>query len=293
MKKAQKNSTNNKGFFHKLFSKKNNKTAGEVVVKNIPNIDVSNFQGIGKRVRQEDSFFVSNFNDKDLLGEKGFFAVVADGMGGLSNGAEMSAMVTRVAKEYFATQELGDEGPDVAERIYLENFIKVLDREAKTIQDDPEEEDSGSTMLAVWIRGNKMYFASVGDSRIYLSRNGELYQINREHNTGSKLALRMAQGHLTLEEYKDITGKSGLTSFIGIYELDTFDVAYRPLMLEPGDTILLFSDGVFGTLSEAEIQEQLVSGDCGLSARFLKAAVDSIDKPKQDNYTGVIIEYKG
>ena len=253
-------------------------------------LQTGNFQGIGKRAKQEDSFYISDFTKDTILREKGFLAVVADGMGGMENGAQMSAIITTTAKEYFEQVYMPEAVSDEDMHLILRKFLKVICENARTIMSDPEEEDSGSTLVAVWITGAKLYFVSVGDSRIYLQRNGEMFLLNREHNLGTQLAESMAEGRISLDEYRDITGKSGLTSFIGITDMKWYDISHRSFELQKGDTVLLMSDGVFGTLSDDKISEAICKEDALCTSKNLKEAIETIGRPKQDNYTGVIVQ---
>ena len=259
----------------------------------IPKIEVANFQGIGKRPEQEDSFYVSDFTDSKLLREKGFLAVVADGMGGLANGAEMSAMITGVAKNYFEKQKITKYASEEDECLYLKGFLAAVREEAKRISSEEEDGEKGSTIVAIWMKGENMYLLSVGDSRIYLQRGEGLYQMTRDHNLYSKLAERMAKGELSKAEFEDISGKAGLTSFIGLSNQEYVDVSERAFNLKEGDKILLFTDGVFGTLSEQEIVQVCMEEKSELIAKNLRIMIEEINGKRQDNYTGVIISYKG
>ena len=270
----------------KFFNVKKNKKT--VAADSRAVLEIDNFQGIGKRRCQEDSFYVADYNNKSAIDEKGFMAVVADGMGGMSNGAEMSAVVTSAAKEYYDNYlaAFKDKEPET-----LLSMLNFIDKKGKQLQDDTDEDESGSTLLAVLIRENKMHFLTVGDSRIYLFREGKLLQLNREHNIKSKMLERLAKEEIDMEFYEDITGKSGLTSYIGIPELTLYDLSLRPLLLQPGDVILLASDGVFGTLSKEQITE-ILSDDGKDAGKRMRSAIEEANNPKQDNYTGVIIRCK-
>lgn len=270
----------------KIFGEKKNKK--KVAADNRFFLEIDNFQGIGKRRCQEDSFYVANYNNKSAIDEKGFMAVVADGMGGMSNGAEMSAVVTLAAKEYYDNYLVVFKDK-VSEA--LVSMLNYIDKKAKQLQDETDEDESGSTLLAVLIRENKMYFLTVGDSRIYLFREGKLLQLNREHNIKSKMLERLAKEEIDMEFYEDITGKSGLTSYIGIPELTLYDLSVKPLFLQTEDVILLASDGVFGTLPETKIIE-ILSGDGKDMGKKMRSAIEEANNPKQDNYTGVIIRCK-
>jgi len=79
----------------KIFGRKRTGKKGTSMADSLK-LEIDNFQGIGKRHRQEDSFYVADYNDSVAIAEKGFMAVVADGMGGMLNGAE-----TRVTSYRF------------------------------------------------------------------------------------------------------------------------------------------------------------------------------------------------
>ena len=253
----------------------------------IPQLEVANFQGLGKRSRQEDSFLVGNLDDPDTLMERGFVACVADGMGGLSDGDQASAMVTSSMFVYHraANRYVYEEG-------YWVNCVDSMVLEAE-IMKEHSQSDFGSTMVAAIVYRDKLYFASVGDSRIYLVRDGQMYQLNEEHNLGNKLLHRVVDGVLDMEDYEDTTGKAGLTSYIGGPKVDLRDISYAPIQLMEGDTILLLSDGVFGTLPEEQIREIVLQEDCIHAAKRMQDEIERIGKAKQDNYTGIIIRYVG
>ena len=277
---------NKSSFLHLFKRKKGDKRSGAGQYET--ELEIDNFQGIGRRYRQEDSFYVSDYNDNEKIKEKGFLAVVADGMGGMMNGAEMSAVVTGAAGEYYDKRLSYKTGEETKE---LQTMLRFIDARAKKLQEESDEDESGSTLLAVLIRDKLMHFLTVGDSRIYLVRNGKMYQLNREHNVKNKMIEKVAKEEIDMEFYQSLTGKSGLTSYIGKEELDLYDISVRPLLLEKNDIVFLASDGVFGTLSDETIKTILESGDSD-TAKKMRDAIEQAANPKQDNYTGVIIKCK-
>jgi len=269
----------------KIFGRKRTGKKGTSMADSLK-LDFDNFQGIGKRHRQEDSFYVADYNDSVAIAEKGFMAVVADGMGGMLNGAEMSAVVTSTAKEYYdkhLSKKVGKEPQELC------SMLALIDARAKQMQEQTDEEESGSTLLSVLIRGHKLYFLTVGDSRIYLLREGKLLQLNREHNVKSQMIERVAKEELDMEFYREMTGKAGLTSYIGVPELEMYELSYKPFVLQKHDVILLASDGVFGTLQEEKMIE-ILEEDFGNAAKKMRDAVERAGNPRQDNYTGVMIK---
>ncbi|MBR5596955.1 MAG: serine/threonine-protein phosphatase [Lachnospiraceae bacterium] len=248
-------------------------------------LEVDNLQGIGKRHQQEDSFCMSDYTNAELMQEKGFFAVVADGMGGMLHGDRTSATVTAAAKEYFDACVIHkNSGCN-----QMLDMLEFIDEKVKKLQKEEDIYESGSTLTAVWIRNHMMHFMTVGDSRIYLFRGGNLYQLNRDHNLKNKLIEKVIQGEMDREMYHDMMGKSGLTSYLGKEEIDLVDVSVRPFFLEKDDVILMASDGVFGTLSDTELIA-LLKQDFDYVAENMKLAIENAGKKKQDNYTAIIVK---
>ena len=249
-------------------------------------------QGIGKRERQEDSFYLSDFTEEETVKQKGVLAVVADGMGGLSNGNVISNQIVVTAKECFENACYQDSENNQDEVDFLFGMLHRIDETTKQVQRELQETECGSTLTAVLTRGDKFFFLSVGDSHIYLLRDNKIFLLNSEHNQNSRLMDKVAEGVISVEQYRDIMGKSAITSFIGIEELELYDISYRPMELKKDDYILLMSDGVFGTLSERQLLE-LKQEDAAEYAAAIAQAVETVAKPKQDNYTAIILKCEG
>ena len=266
----------------------------ERTVINEPNLEVfaGVLQGVGKRERQEDSFYLSDYTDKETVEKKGVLAVVADGMGGLANGNLISNQIVVTAKECFENACYHENDNKQDEVDFLLSMLHRIDEKTKYLQEELNEKECGSTLTVVLVHGNKLFFLSVGDSHIYLLRDNKLFLLNSEHNQNSRLMDKVAEGVISVEQYRDIMGKSAITSFIGIEELELYDVSYRPLELKKDDYILLMSDGVFGTLSDKQLLE-LKQESAADYAAAIAQAVECSARPKQDNYTAIILKCEG
>ena len=150
--------------------------------------------------------------------------------------------------------------------------------------------DGGSTLVAVLIRDGQLHFVSVGDSRIYLLRGGQLIQINREHTFGALLKEKAARGEVDPEEPFVNPRRHALVAYIGMGSFNTVDRSGRPISLIPGDKVLLCSDGVFNALGEEALAAAL-AGDPLTAAQRLEEEILAQAIPSQDNFTGVIVEY--
>jgi len=242
----------------------------------------ANLQGIGAREAQEDSFALINAADAAKLRQKGLFALVADGMGGMENGKAASELA---AGEMVLRFHALCESRGIAEQLY-EGACAVSDRIYSEFSGS-----SGTTLVAAHIFENRLHWLSVGDSAIFILRNGGVFQINREHSFLNKLyskAIAEESFDKTAQEHPD---RARLSSFIGIDCLGEVDFNLRAMELLPGDVLLLCSDGVSGVLSPLELLEAMsLAPEEGCN--LLEAFIAERALPEQDNYTAIIIACK-
>ncbi len=210
----------------------------------------SNFQHIGQRENQEDSFAVSNIDDKKQVKQAGILAVVADGMGGLSMGQEASsaAVKTFFTKYFeFSSNLLVQEA--LLSSLTVAN-IAVFDLAFQ----DGVTYDVGTTLSAALVHDSNLYWVSAGDSRIYLFREGELTQLTKDHVYENHLKEEAEKGLISPEEVVSHPEKDYLTSYLGLIELPETDYNEKPFPLMADDIIMICSDGLYNALSEKEIK---------------------------------------
>ncbi len=243
-------------------------------------VQVAYYQHIGAREDQQDSYAVSNPAEYD---RQGVLAVVADGMGGLSNGGAVSAAVVRSFMDTFrALQAPPGE-------VLLEAAARTNERVNLMLKGG---EKSGSTLVAVIIREGWLSFLSVGDSRIYLYRGGALFQLNREHAYREELAVRAVNREIPIDQVRGDRQSHALTSFFGIGTIPHIDRNDEAIRLLPGDRLLLASDGVFSALTGRQLEKALAL-DIAESARQIESLICQANLPHQDNNTAVILEWNG
>ena len=240
-------------------------------------ITVGSLQNIGGRPYQEDSSGVANLSD-------GALAVVADGMGGLSNGDKVSQKIIFTMMGFAKALRPGQMDGVLSQMV--KGTVDVVNR----MLGKDGLYKSGSTLMAVLVRGNRFHWIAVGDSHIYLFRDGQLIQLNQEHNRGQDLLRHAIAGELTFDEVRADPKKSGLTSFIGMGEIKYVEKSLDSIALHPGDRIVLMTDGVFNALSDSEIAAVLAQNpDVKTAARMMEQGVLSKAAPHQDNFTAVIL----
>ena len=243
---------------------------------------VGTLHNVGKREEQQDSFCVSNSRDEQALRQKGLMAVVADGMGGLEGGSKISKLVTNTFVNSYNRQAV----PSTANFLY--NTAAATEKEVEKFI-EREGITGGSTLVAIMIRNYNLDFLSVGDSHIYLFQNGMLTQLNREHNYGEVLKEKAARNEVSPEEPYRNSQRHSLTAYIGMGSFDIVDKNAQPITLKTGDKVFLCSDGVYNALGDDALIA-LLKSDAVTAAKKIEASILSQNLPKQDNFTGVIVE---
>jgi len=250
---------------------------------------IGSLQHIGARENQQDSFGTSDLSDHELCLERGFLAVVTDGMGGLKGGATFSSQAVNIFLHHFTASDLQLRGltPGSPAEVLM-GLLAEANAHILRVKDDCDFPSGGSTLVSVVISGTSLYFISVGDSRIYLLRGGALIQLSREHVYSVELDDQAIRGELTFDAARADSQRRALTSYLGMERLALIDRNVRPVRLLPKDYVLLMTDGVFGTLAEDEIAAT-VFGSAAESAGRLERAVLDKGKSNQDNFTAIII----
>lgn len=253
----------------------------EETVCPIPGVSIGKIHDIGRRDYQQDSF-----GQTAVLRNTGILAVLADGMGGLSGGERVSQKIVMEALTFGSTLQ-ANQVPTA-----LPGMVAGINRAVNQMLGPKGLYTSGSTVVSALITGNALRWISVGDSRVYLYRDGQLSQLSRDHDLLQDWMPDILEGKRSMAEaLRDPNGRK-LTSFIGMGELRHVDYNRTPIPLLPGDRVLLMSDGVYGTVSDAEMAAIL--RDCGsvqLAASHIGQRIMGAALPYQDNYTLIVLGY--
>ncbi len=191
-------------------------------------------------------------------------AVVCDGVGSAQHGAEAAKRVC-----HFLVHSLKNRprswSMEKSIKHFIENINRVLYMES---MEDYEREELVTTLTLVVVEGDRLYGANVGDSRIYLNRNGECIQLSSDH---------------AMEEEGM---ESVLTQAMGLEE--SVSPYYFENNLLSGDQILLCTDGLYNELSHEEIAEGMKMGASFLVKKASKKHQDNLP----DDTTAVVLEIK-
>lgn len=245
-------------------------------------IALGNAQHQGGREYQEDSFGFSD-TEAEAVAQRGLLAVLADGMGGLSNGKAVSeTVVARMLTWYTHSPAVNFKGED------LKAAISQINAEISATYSAGGAVRSGSTVVAATIKRSRLHWLCVGDSRIYLKRGKRIYQVNEDHDFLNQLLDEAIIAGEGMQEPFLNPQKDSLVGCIGKPALDCFDYSKSGYPLEGGDKIMLCSDGVYNSLSESELSS-LLDSDPMSAAESIKNEVLKKGYPGQDNLTVIVI----
>lgn len=249
--------------------------------------DVSSALALGARTRQEDAL-VTSFAQGAEIG----FAILSDGMGGHTAGDLASRIiVTEMFAELTlrtATGQLGGDDYPTLLRYAAEVANECL---ASHIEANPQTQGMGGTVVVTLMVGSDLYWLSIGDSPLWLFRDGEFRRLNADHSMAPQIDMMVAQGLMDEETGRAHPQRNCLTSAIIGQTLATIDCPDTPFTLEPGDVLLAASDGL-QYLPDAGIEAILKRGarhESRALADALLAGVASVADPDQDNAAVVVI----
>jgi serine/threonine protein phosphatase PrpC len=216
-------------------------------------VEVAGLSDVGcQRENNEDSFLYWEPASDQQFQRKGRLAVIADGMGGHEGGQEASRLAVETVREVY-DQALGDD-PHAA---LVESFAAAHARIQDYAEQHPELQGMGTTCTALVLRGRQLYFAHVGDSRLYLIRGGRILRLTRDHSYVGRL---VESGIVRAEDAEKHPQRHILTAALGAGRELVVDGAEQGVALQDEDDLLLCTDGLWGVVTEEEL-EALVSGN--------------------------------
>ena len=209
-------------------------------------IEVSSQSDIGcLRTNNEDSFGYWEPEDDEAFASKGRLAIVADGMGGYEGGQEASRLaVDTVVGRY--RDFIGDD-PQLA---LIEGLQAAHDEIRRYGSEHPALRGMGTTCTAAAIVKNALYYVHVGDTRLYLIRDGQITQVTRDHSYVGRL---VEAGMISREEAERHPQRNILTAALGTNPELIMDSPGHPDPLRTADVLVICSDGLWGQVHDQEI----------------------------------------
>lgn len=265
-------------------------TEPKKVVRTIPELATFCYTDQGRREYQQDAVYVSPSKKFAANRKTRVMGVVCDGMGGMADGGKASRTAIKMMISAFQKIENIDKVDIPA---FFKSGIITIDN---TISSFPKENGrgSGTTMVAAIAEENKMYWASVGDSRIYIIRGNQIRQITRDHNYWLRLQEMVAEGKMTQEEAMGKRQKEALISFLGIGNVSLMDISTQPIEMQYGDIVMLCSDGITKTLPDHQIKSIILDDKNPIeqkAVQLVEAAVHG-NTHSQDNTSVAILQYR-
>lgn len=211
-----------------------------------PGLQLANLTDIGTHRSENQDYYcyAEPESDDDFL-IKGRLAVIADGMGGHQGGQ----MASRIAAEHVRDAYLAHPSSDPRE-----SLVAAFHDAHTAIQDygrqNPEFEGMGTTCTCAVLKDQQLYYGHVGDSRLYLIRNGALSLLTEDHSYVQNL---VRQGRITSEEAASHPDRNILTAALGMPSAVPADFSSEPLPLFPDDVLLLCTDGLHGLVTDQEV----------------------------------------
>ena len=217
------------------------------------------------RQRNEDRFYA-----------QGPLLIVADGMGGYTGGEYASTMVVDTIVEVV------NEATEMSTEVLKNAILKANRIVYEKSQYYKELEGMGTTAVVAYVQEDTLYWAHVGDSRLYRYGEDGLHRMTKDHSMVQQL---VEAGTITEEEVIHHPKRNMLTRAIGVYE--TVEVDTGVVEVHQNDRILLCSDGLSGYIEESKI-EQVLSEENNES-RALEDLVHLVyDAGARDNVTIVL-----
>ena len=210
-----------------------------------------------------------------------FFGMVADGMGGHQAGEVASHIACEAASDYMKNH---------AAETNITSLLKGCILAAQSAIIDAAEQNNGykgmgTTATMIFIREGSLYFAHIGDSRLYHLKKSKLEQCTSDNTLVNEM---VKEGKITAEEASNHDMKHVLTQALGTVREIHPQLAATGLAVEPGDIFFLCSDGIYDVLLPAEIERLLNMGSPGLAMDCMKALCTQ--RNASDNFSAILVE---
>jgi PPM family protein phosphatase len=234
------------------------------------------------RVRDHNEDFVVSREPVDAADEAqhGWLYIVADGVGGADAGEVASQFACeRTLIHYLENSDNANWGQRLVDAMQSANTDL-----RQMVADRNNNSRMATTMVGVVLRGDRAYFVNVGDSRGYLCRQGDIQQVTKDQSLVAKL---LEEGAITAEEAEYHPRRNVILYSLGSErtpKIDLFEVT-----LQPGDAILLCSDGLTRHVADEELAEMVVATEPVRATQELIDLANS--RGGQDNISAAILRF--
>jgi len=245
-----------------------------------PGIEAASLTDVGlQRSNNEDSYLYWEPDSDEDFRRKGRLAVVADGMGGYEGGQEASRLAVETVRSVYDNAFGAD-----PQATLVEAFASAHQNIQRFAIEHPQFYGMGTTCTAAAIVERQLYFAHVGDSRLYLIRGKNISRLTRDHSYVGRL---VESGIVRSEDAESHPQRHILTAALGSGRDITPHIPEHPLPLEEGDVLLLCSDGLWGLVGDQELAS-IVQADPPAEA-CQKLVTLALERGGPDNITALVL----
>lgn len=245
-------------------------------------IEYAKVSAVGDRTDNQDRAAVVVADDAAMM-------LVFDGMGGHSDGARAAEVGLKIVQEQFMAAEL----PVFDPQGFLYMVLSRAHDEVVSIGTDLDVDFRPRATCAIClIQENGSYWAHIGDSRIYLMRDGELIARSRDH---SHVEVLIQEGAISEEEALDHPMRNFVECCIGgDVPVPGMTITERK-PLEPGDVLLACTDGLWTGSTDEEIAEITTRSGESLAENLKNLSLKALSQnaPYSDNTTGTAVRWLG
>ena len=220
------------------------------------------------RSKNQDAVFAT----EETIGSLPNLFVVADGMGGHKAG------------EYASSQAIAPDTGSEPVQIINQGITAANKSIYEEATQDEDKYGMGTTMVVATLLEDHLCVANVGDSRLYVYRDGQLSQITQDHSVVGEM---VRKGEMPKEEARSHPKRNLITRAVGAeaeVRVDFFDET-----LQAGDLVLMCTDGLTSMVEESEIEEVL-AGSGQVADKVAKLVDLANDHGGKDNITVIVIE---
>lgn len=249
-----------------------------------PGLTVASLTDIGRqRADNEDSWLYWEPDSEEEFARKGRLAVIADGMGGYEGGQEASRLAVETVRMVYE----GDLGDDPQSAL-VTGFCSAHEEIQRFAAKQTRFTGMGTTCTALAIVDRRLYFAHIGDSRLYLLRAGTSSRLTRDHSYVGRL---VETGLVRSEDAELHPQRHILTAALGSGLEVIPHVPERPVPLETDDVLILCTDGLWSVVGEAELaRTALAETPSEACAKLVNAA---LERGGPDNVTVIVLRVEG
>ncbi len=232
------------------------------------------------RSLNEDQLLAVLPDDPQVQREKGMLFVVADGLGGQTQGERASELaVTTIREVYYQVAEresglaLRQAVEEANRRIYIANVA---------LKQEDTEKSMATTCVVAVLQGHELVVANVGDSRAYVIHKGEMRQVSRDH---SLVADMVRAGEITAEEARQHEQRNKIYRSLGYQPVEEVDLFSESV--EDGDLLLLCTDGLYNLIRDEEMLNIILGAGVQQSVARLIACANQAGGT--DNITAIVV----